>query len=47
MKMETELGHASFIIVMKDVDESIGSGGVVPVKDAPDVEIAYHPLPSA
>jgi RimJ/RimL family protein N-acetyltransferase len=47
MKMEAELGYAPFIIVMKDGGEFIGSGGVVPVKDAPDVEIAYHFLPSA
>ena len=47
MKMEAELGYAPFIIVKKDGDEFIGSGGVVPVKDAPDVEIAYHFLPSA
>src|SRR5580692_9321700 len=47
MKMEAEFGYAPLIIVMKDGDEFIGSGGVVPVKDTPDVEIAYHFLPSA
>jgi [ribosomal protein S5]-alanine N-acetyltransferase len=47
IKMEAELGYALFIIVMKDGDEFIGSGGVVPVKDTPDVEIAYHFLPSS
>jgi len=47
MKMEAELGYAPFVIVMKDGDKFIGSGGVVPVEDTPDVEIAYHFLPSA
>ena len=47
MKMEAELGYTPFMIVMKGGDEFIGSGGLVPVKDAPDVEIAYHFLPSA
>jgi ribosomal-protein-alanine N-acetyltransferase len=46
-KMEAELGYALFMIVMKDGDEFIGSGGIVPMKDTPDVEIAYHFLPSA
>jgi ribosomal-protein-alanine N-acetyltransferase len=47
MKMEAERGFAPFIIVTKDSGEFIGSGGVQPVKDTPDVEIAYHFLPSA
>ncbi len=47
MKMEAELGYAPLIILTKDNRRFIGSGGVVPVKDAPDVEIAYHFLPSA
>jgi [ribosomal protein S5]-alanine N-acetyltransferase len=47
MKMEAEFGYAPFIIVKKGGDEFIGSGGVVPVKDTPEVEIAYHFLPSA
>ena len=47
LRMETELGYAPFIILTKDDDQFIGSGGLVPVKDAPDVEIAYHFLPSA
>lgn len=47
MKMEAELGYAPLIILTKYNGQFIGSGGVVPVKDAPDVEIAYHFLPSA
>ncbi len=47
MKMEAELGYAPFIILKKDSGEFIGSGGVQPVKDTTDVEIAYHFLPSA
>jgi ribosomal-protein-alanine N-acetyltransferase len=47
MRMEAELGYAPFVIVLKDGDVFIGSGGVVPVKDTLDVEIAYHFLPSA
>jgi RimJ/RimL family protein N-acetyltransferase len=47
MKMEAELGYAPFIILTKDNDQFIGSGGVVPVKDTSDVEIAYHFMPSA
>jgi len=47
MKMEAELGYAPFIILTKNNDRFIGSGGVVPVKDSPEVEIAYHFLPSA
>jgi ribosomal-protein-alanine N-acetyltransferase len=47
VKMEAELGYAPFMIVRKDGDEFIGSGGVVPVKETSDVEIAYHFLPSA
>jgi RimJ/RimL family protein N-acetyltransferase len=47
MKMEAELGYAPFIILTKDNGQFIGSGGVVPLKDTPDVEIAYHYLPSA
>jgi RimJ/RimL family protein N-acetyltransferase len=47
MRMEAELGYAPFIILTKDNHQFIGSGGVVPVKDASDVEIAYHFLPSA
>jgi RimJ/RimL family protein N-acetyltransferase len=47
MKMEAELGYAPLIILTRDGNRFIGSGGVVRVKDAPDVEIAYHFLPSA
>jgi RimJ/RimL family protein N-acetyltransferase len=47
LKMEAELGYAPFIIVTKGGDEFMGSSGIVPVKDTPDVEIAYHFLPSA
>ena len=47
MKMEAELGYAPLIILTKGNDKFIGSGGLVQVKDAPDVEIAYHFLPSA
>lgn len=46
-KMEAELGYAPLIIVTKGDDEFIGSGGLVPVIDAPDVEVVYHFLPSA
>jgi len=47
IKMEAELGYAPLIVVTKVGYEFIGSGGVMPVKDTPDVEIAYHFLPSA
>ena len=47
MKMETELGYAPLLIFARDSAEFIGSGGVQPVKDTSDVEIAYHFLPSA
>lgn len=47
LKMEADLGYAPLIIVTKDDNEFIGSGGLVPVKDASDVEIVYHFLPFA
>ena len=45
--MEADLGYAPLMILTKHDGRLIGSGGVVPVKDTPDVEIAYHFLPSA
>jgi RimJ/RimL family protein N-acetyltransferase len=42
MKMEAELGYAPFIIVTRDGDEFIGSGGLVQVQDSTDVEVVYH-----
>jgi RimJ/RimL family protein N-acetyltransferase len=47
VKMEAELGYAPLLIRTKDGGEFIGSGGVVPIKDTPDVEIVYHFLPSS
>jgi RimJ/RimL family protein N-acetyltransferase len=47
MKTEAERGFAAMIISLKGTEEFIGSGGIQPVKDTSDVEIAYHLLPSA
>ena len=46
MKTESELGYAALLIFMRDTGEFIGSGGVQPVKNTTDVEIAYQFLPA-
>ena len=46
-KREAELGYAALIVTLKKTGQFIGSGGLQPVKDTPEVEIAYHYLPSA
>jgi RimJ/RimL family protein N-acetyltransferase len=45
--MEAELGYTSLFIRLRETGQFIGSGGLSPVSDdIPDVEIAYHILPS-
>jgi ribosomal-protein-alanine N-acetyltransferase len=47
IKTEEERGFAALLIFLKETGEFIGSGGIQPVRDTTDVEIAYHFLPSA
>jgi RimJ/RimL family protein N-acetyltransferase len=45
--MERDRGHAAWIIELRDTQEFIGSGGIQPVANTDEVELAYHLLPSA
>jgi|GEM_PF-2822177 RimJ/RimL family protein N-acetyltransferase len=47
MKMEAKLEYAPFVILRNDTGEFIWSGGIQPVKDTTEVEIAYHFPPSS
>jgi ribosomal-protein-alanine N-acetyltransferase len=47
IKLEADLGYAPLIIRTKDHGEFVGSGGLLPVQDRGEAEIAYHLLPSA
>ena len=46
MKMEAERGFSPMLVFRKDTGEFIGNAGLQPVPDTPEVEIAYHYLPS-
>jgi [ribosomal protein S5]-alanine N-acetyltransferase len=46
-EMEAQFGFAPLVIVRKEDRAFVGSGGLQPVKDTTDVELAYHLLPSA
>jgi len=47
MKLEAERGFSPMLVFRKDTEEFIGNAGLQGVLDTPEVEIAYHYLPSS
>lgn len=47
LKMERERGHAPWIIELRATERFIGSGGIQPIANSAEVELAYHLLPTA
>ena len=48
IRMEEKLGYSPLFVFLKETGEFIGSCGLRPVtEDSPDVEIAYHIMPTA
>jgi [ribosomal protein S5]-alanine N-acetyltransferase len=47
MKLEAERGFSPMLVFRKDTGEFIGNAGLQPIPDTPEVELAYHYLPSA
>jgi RimJ/RimL family protein N-acetyltransferase len=47
IRLEAERGFATLIVLTRPGGTFVGSGGLLPVENTGDVELAYHLLPSA